>query len=49
MVVSAVSGTSYWRLFAWVLPFLAVEILVLLAVVLVPEISLFIPRWLGLI
>ncbi len=49
MVVSAVSGTRYWRLFAWVLPFLVVEILVLLAVVLVPEISLFIPRLLGLV
>ncbi len=49
MVVSAVSGTSYWRLFAWVLPFLAVEILVLVAVVLVPEITLFLPRWLGLL
>jgi tripartite ATP-independent transporter DctM subunit len=49
MVVSAISGTSYWRLFTWVIPFLAVEILVLLAVVLIPEIALFIPRWLGLI
>jgi tripartite ATP-independent transporter DctM subunit len=49
MVVSAISGTSYWRLFTWVMPFLAVEILVLLAVVLIPGIALFIPRWLGLI
>lgn len=49
MVVSAVSGTSYWRLFAWVLPFLGIEILVLVAVVLVPDITLFLPRWLGLL
>jgi tripartite ATP-independent transporter DctM subunit len=49
MVVSAVSKTSYWRLFAWVMPFLMVEILVLLAVVLVPDISLYLPRLFGLI
>jgi TRAP-type C4-dicarboxylate transport system permease large subunit len=49
MVVSAVSRTSYWRLFTWVLPFLVVEVLVLLMVVLIPDISLFIPRQLGLI
>jgi len=48
MVVSAVTRTSYWKLFTWVLPFLLVEIVVLLAVVLIPEISLFIPTVLGL-
>lgn len=48
MVVSAISRTNYWRLFNWVMPFLAVEILVLVLVVLFPEISLFLPRQLGL-
>jgi len=48
LVVSAVTGTNYWKLYTWVLPFYVVEILVLLLIVLFPEITLFLPRALGL-
>lgn len=49
LVVSAVTGTNYWALFRWVMPFLLVELIVLLAVILVPETVLFLPRYFGLI
>jgi tripartite ATP-independent transporter DctM subunit len=49
LVVSAVTRTNYWKLFSRVLPFLLIEIAVLLAVVLIPEITLFLPNVLGLI
>jgi tripartite ATP-independent transporter DctM subunit len=48
LVVSAVTQTKYWDLFGWVMPFLIIEIVVLLAVVLIPEITLFLPKALGL-
>lgn len=48
LVVSAVTRINYWKLFAEVLPFLLIEIAVLLAVVLIPEITLFLPKVLGL-
>lgn len=49
LVVSAVTGSNYWQVFRWVLPLLLVEIAVLLVVILVPSITLFIPRLLGLV
>ncbi|MEM7705332.1 MAG: TRAP transporter large permease [Pseudomonadota bacterium] len=49
LVVSAVTGEKYWKLFGGVLPFLAFEVFVLLAVVLLPELTLFLPRLLGLL
>jgi TRAP-type C4-dicarboxylate transport system permease large subunit len=49
LVVSAVTGTNYWSLFRWVIPFLLVEICVLLAVILLPEATLFLPKYFGLI
>jgi tripartite ATP-independent transporter DctM subunit len=48
MVVSAVTRVNYWSLFRWVIPFFLVELLVLLAVVLIPELTLALPRALGL-
>lgn len=48
LVVSAVTGSSYWQLFRSVLPLLLVEVLVLLAVVTLPELTLFLPRFFGL-
>lgn len=48
LVVSAVTGVNYWRLAYAVLPFVAVQILVLLALVWIPEISLWLPRAAGL-
>jgi TRAP-type C4-dicarboxylate transport system permease large subunit len=47
IVVSAVSGEPYWSLVRGALPFVAVEILLLLVITLVPEISLYLPRLLG--
>jgi tripartite ATP-independent transporter DctM subunit len=47
IVVSAISGENYWTL-AWAtLPFVAVEVLVLLLITLMPELSLWLPRLLG--
>jgi len=48
LVVSTVAGTNYWRLARAILPFVLVEIVVLSVLVLVPEISLFLPRAVGL-
>jgi len=49
LVVSAVTGTNYWSLFRWVIPFLLVEIVVLVVVIIFPEAMLFLPRYFGLI
>ena len=48
LVVSAVTGTNYWKLARAILPFVFVEIGVLLVLILVPEITLAIPRAMGL-
>ena len=48
LVVSAVTETNYWELFRWVIPLLLVEVAVLLAVILLPGITLFLPRLLGM-
>jgi tripartite ATP-independent transporter DctM subunit len=47
IVVSAISGENYWTLARATLPFVAVEVLVLLLIILVPELSLLMPRLLG--
>ena len=47
VVVSAVTGEDFWRLCGAVMPFLVVETLVLLVLILVPEISLVVPRYFG--
>jgi len=48
VIVSAVSGENYWSL-AWAtLPFVLVEVLVLLLITFVPGLSLLLPRLLGL-
>ncbi|MCC5971481.1 MAG: TRAP transporter large permease [Pararhodobacter sp.] len=49
LVVSTVTGLNYWRLARAVLPFLLVQIVVLIVLVQVPEISLWLPRQMGLI
>ena len=49
LIVSAVTGTNYWKL-AWaILPFVIVELLVLGILILVPDITLAIPRAMGLV
>jgi tripartite ATP-independent transporter DctM subunit len=47
IIVSAVSGENYWRLAKATLPFIIVEIGILMLITLVPSISLFLPRLLG--
>lgn len=49
MVVSAVTGVNYWKLARAVLPFLLVQVAVLMLLVQVPAISLALPRAFGLV
>ncbi len=49
LVVSSVTGVDYWTLARAVLPFIVIELLVLAAIVLVPELTLYLPRQLGFI
>lgn len=49
LVVSTVTGLNYWRLARAVLPFFVVQIIVLMVLVQVPEISLWLPRQMGLV
>jgi tripartite ATP-independent transporter DctM subunit len=49
LVVSAVTGVDYWSLSRAVLPFVVVETLVLVVITYVPDLTLFLPRLLGLI
>lgn len=48
LVVSTVTGLNYWALARAILPFVVVEILVLGIIIFVPEISLLLPRAMGL-
>lgn len=48
IVVSAVTGENYWSLAKSTLPFIWVEILVLLFIILVPGVSLYLPKLLNL-
>ncbi len=47
VVVSALTGLNYWRLAYTALPFVAVQVLILLALAYWPEISLTLPRLAG--
>lgn len=49
MVISAASNVNYTRLSLAILPFLAVEIVLLVLLILLPELTLALPRALGLI
>lgn len=48
MVISATSGVNYMRLSLAILPFLAVEALLLILLILLPDLTLALPRALGL-
>lgn len=48
LVTSTVSGVNYWRLARAIAPFVIAELLVLVILVAVPEISLLLPRVIGL-
>jgi TRAP-type C4-dicarboxylate transport system permease large subunit len=47
VVVSAIVKENYWSLSKAVLPFIFVEVAVLMAINFIPEISLFLPRMFG--
>jgi len=49
MVVSAASGLSYLRLSKAMLPFLAVQVALLILLILVPDLTLALPRLVGLV
>jgi len=49
LAVSTVCKVEYWALARAILPFAALEILLLLVIALVPELSLFLPRLVGLL
>ena len=49
MVISTASGVNYMRLCLAILPFLAVQIALLILLIFFPEITLTLPRALGLI
>lgn len=48
LIVSTVTGTNYWALAARVTPFVILQIAVLILLVMVPEISLALPRAMGM-
>ena len=48
LVVSTVTGVNYWKLARAVIPFVLTQVLVLVLLVKVPELSLFLPRAFGL-
>ncbi|SFQ69491.1 TRAP transporter, DctM subunit [Roseivivax halotolerans] len=48
LIVSTVTGVNYWKLARAVIPFIIAEIIVLGILVFTPEISLWLPRTLGL-
>ncbi|MBB3996036.1 tripartite ATP-independent transporter DctM subunit [Sulfitobacter undariae] len=48
LIVSTVTGVDYWKLARAVMPFVIAEIVVLGVLVFIPEISLWLPRTLGL-
>jgi tripartite ATP-independent transporter DctM subunit len=47
VVISAIVKLNYWRLAMAVIPFILVQILVLILLTVIPEISLFLPKLLG--
>lgn len=49
MVISAASGVAYLQLSRAILPFIAVHVALLLLLILVPDITLALPRALGLV
>jgi len=49
MLVATITRQDYWALCKRILPFVVIEVLVLLLIVLFPELSLALPRWLGML
>jgi len=49
IIVSSITGENYWKLSREILPFALVEITVLVLLILFPEISLYLPRFMNLL
>jgi len=49
MLVATITQQDYWALCKRIMPFVIVEVAVLLLIVLFPELSLALPRWLGML
>jgi TRAP-type C4-dicarboxylate transport system permease large subunit len=49
MLVATITQLDYWSLCKRIIPFVIVEVLVLALMVLFPELSLALPRWLGML
>ena len=49
MLVATITQLDYWSLCKRIIPFVIVEVLVLALMVLSPELSLALPRWLGML
>jgi TRAP-type C4-dicarboxylate transport system permease large subunit len=47
IVVSAITKENYWTLSRAVLPFILIEVAVLMLITFIPEISLYLPRMFG--
>jgi TRAP-type C4-dicarboxylate transport system permease large subunit len=49
MLVATITRQNYMALCRRILPFVAVEVVMLIVIVLFPELSLALPRWLGML
>ncbi|MBP7615040.1 MAG: TRAP transporter large permease [Steroidobacteraceae bacterium] len=49
MLVATITQQNYWGLCKRIMPFVIIEVLILLLIVLFPDLSLVLPRWLGMI
>lgn len=49
MMVASITGQGYWALCKRIMPFVLVEIAILVLIVLFPELSLAVPRWMGML
>lgn len=49
MMVASITGQNYWALCKRIMPFVVAEIAVLVLIVVFPELSLAVPRWLGML
>lgn len=49
MMVASITGQSYWALCRRIMPFVLAELVVLVLIVVFPELSLAVPRWLGML
>jgi tripartite ATP-independent transporter DctM subunit len=49
LIISSTTGESYWRLMGAVLPFFIIEIIVILVLAYLPELTLALPRALGML